>query len=153
MSGPTDVTGFFCAAAAALPTAAHGLPGRVTKLGANRRLMARPHRVLWLIVGLAACGCSRAPQMAPGNQRLIQSLHTAVSSHRSDWLETNAKLVEERRSASQMSDEEYAAFESIIADARTGNWSRALSNVKALAKAQRRTPEEVAKLKSEPRRP
>jgi hypothetical protein len=97
---------------------------------------------------LAASGCGRQPQIAQSNLRLVQSLHTAVSAGRGDWLDANEKLVEERRTAGRMTDEEYAIFHTIITDAKSGNQKQALATVSALAKGQRRSAEEIDKLKT-----
>jgi hypothetical protein len=109
------------------------------------RLIKNWPATIGLCVLLTALGCSRPPQVAPANQKLVQSLKTAVAAGKPEWLESNAKLIEERRTAGQMSDEEYATFQSIITSARAGEWAKALKEVTALAKAQQRPNEEPAK--------
>lgn len=47
-----------------------------------------------------------------------------------------------------MSDEQFAAFESIIEAGRAGNWSDAESDVMRLAKAQHVTPEEAEQIRA-----
>ncbi len=75
--------------------------------------------------------------MGPENFRLIESLQTAVSAKREDWLEQNEKLIAERHAAGKLSDEQHAALEAIVAKARAGQWDEAGSDALALAKAQR----------------
>jgi hypothetical protein len=81
-------------------------------------------------------GCSKPPQMPADGRNLIGSLRTAVSAQRKDWLEENAKLVEKKRSEKKLTDEQYAEFQSIIADARNGNWSAAEKETIRLEQAQ-----------------
>jgi hypothetical protein len=81
-------------------------------------------------------GCGNRPQMPVDSRNLIGSLRTAVSAQRKDWLEENAKLVDKKRSDKKLTDEQYAEFEAIIADARNGDWSAAEMEVIRLEKAQ-----------------
>ena len=98
----------------------------------NRRALA----VVLLVGGLLIGGCSKPPQMPADSRNLIGSLRTAISAQRKDWLEENAKLVEKKRSESKLTDEQYAEFEAIIADARDGNWATAEKEVIRLEQAQ-----------------
>ena len=75
--------------------------------------------------------------------RLVDSLRTAISARRVDWLDNTAKAIAERRATHQMSDEQFAAFESIIELARADRWEEAENEVMRLAKAQRATAEEI----------
>jgi hypothetical protein len=102
-----------------------------------------------LLMGLlVVCGCGGPPQVGANNYRLIDSLRTAVSARRSDWVEDNANLITQRRAAGKMSDETWATFQAIIDLARGGNWADAQSGVIRLAKVQRATPEELERKKS-----
>ena len=93
--------------------------------------------IAWALVGaMALGGCSRAPQIPADSRGLIGSLRTAVSAQRKDWLEQNAKLVEEKHAQSKLTDEQYQEFESIIALGREGKWADAESEAVRLAKAQ-----------------
>ncbi len=102
-----------------------------------------------LLIGLiVVCGCGGPPQVGADNYRLIDSLRTAVSARRSDWVEDNANLIAQRHAAGTMSDETWATFQAIVDLARGGNWADAQSDVLRLAKAQRATPEELEQKKS-----
>ncbi len=81
-------------------------------------------------------GCRRAPQIPPDSRQLIGSLRTAVSARRKDWLETNAKIVEDKHLHDRLTDEQYQEFQTIIADGREGNWREAEAEVVRLAKDQ-----------------
>jgi len=96
--------------------------------------------LLLLVVG---CG---PPRAAPQNQRLIASLRTAISARSSEWLEKNAAVLEERRAAGTMSDEECEAFQAIIDKAKAGKWEDAEEEVIALQKAQRPTREQIERV-------
>ena len=97
--------------------------------------------VLLLVVG---CG---PPQVAPQNQRLIASLRTAISARNSQWIEKNAELLEERRAAGTVSDEEYETFQAIIDKAKAGKWEDAEQEVLAFQKAQEPTREQIDRVK------
>ena len=97
--------------------------------------------VLLVVVG---CG---PPQVAPQNQRLIASLRTAISARNSQWIEKNAEVLEERRAAGTMSDEEYETFQAIIDKAKAGKWEEAEQKVLAFQKVQRPTQEQIDRVK------
>lgn len=104
-----------------------------------------PHRpAMWAGMALALSallGCGK-PQAAPQNRALISALRTAVNTRNEEWLEKNAERVEEQRAAGKMGDEQYEAFQSIIAMAREGQWAQAEEETLAFLKAQRPTREE-----------
>ena len=104
----------------------------------------------WLLAfACAAClqsGCSRHPEVAPDNRRMISSLRTALSTQRADWLAQNVQAIEARRRAGKMSDIEYAAFQSIMNQARQGEWKAAERDAVSFEKAQRPTPEEIERV-------
>jgi len=102
----------------------------------NRHVLA----LLALAVTLTGCG---PPQASPPNRQLIASLRTALSAQNPDWLEQNARILDERRAAGQTSEDEFAAFQAIIQQARAGQWREAERQVMAFQKAQRPTHEEV----------
>ncbi len=103
----------------------------------------------WLVMILAASiGCGGPPQVGAGNYRLIESLRTAISARRSDWLEENAKLASQRQAAGELNNEQFAAFESIITQARGGNWADAENEVIRFAKAQRLSADEIEQRKA-----
>ena len=103
---------------------------------------------MWLAMGLILSmiiGCDR-PQAAPQNRELITSLRTAISVRNADWLEQNVKILEERRAAGKVSDEEYEEFQAIIAKARAGEWETAEREAVAFQKSQRPTPEDIERV-------
>jgi len=90
--------------------------------------------------GLASAllsGCGRQPQMQLKNLRLAESLRTAISAKRTDWLEQNAKLFDERHKSGELSDTEYQALEAILNTAQQGDWATAQTQIIRLEKAQR----------------
>jgi hypothetical protein len=91
---------------------------------------------LALAFAIAICGCSRPPQIPSDSRGLIGSLRTAVSAQRKDWLEQNAKLVEEKHTQQKLSEEQYQEFKSIIGLGREGKWSDAESESLRLERAQ-----------------
>lgn len=103
---------------------------------------------IWFAVALALLtfpGCGK-PQAAPQNRQLISSLRTAVNTQNAKWLEKNAKIVEKRRAAGKMGDEEYGEFQSVIATAREGQWEKAEQQAIAFQKAQRPTRKEMKRV-------
>lgn len=60
---------------------------------------------VWLLVvaslatAAATTGCGIPPQMGAKNYRLGDSLRTAISAHRLDWLDATAKEIEQRTAA------------------------------------------------------
>lgn len=101
-----------------------------------------------LVIGLvlAAAGCG-TQQIAPANRRALQALQTAVSSKKTDWLEDVVKLIDSQLEKGEMSDEEYAVFEPIIAKARAGDWAAAQRDAFALSEGQKPTAEDLEKIK------
>ncbi len=80
----------------------------------------------WLLIAtLVLDGCGQPPQIPADSRQLIGSLRTAVSAKRKDWLEANAKVIEEKRAQNKLTDEQYQELESIISLGREGKWSDA----------------------------
>ena len=77
-----------------------------------------------------------AASAAADSRPLIGSLRTAVSAKRKDWLETNAKLVEQKHSQNKLTDEQYQELETIISLGREGKWADAEQETLRLAEAQ-----------------
>jgi hypothetical protein len=98
---------------------------------------------VWVLSVILGCG---KPQTAPENRGLISSLRTAVNTQNAEWLEKNAKLVEERYSADEMTDAEHEEFQAIIAKARDGKWEEAERETIVFQKAQRPTREEIERV-------
>ncbi len=82
-------------------------------------------------------GCSKPPQMPKSSWKFVGSLRTAVAAKKTDWLEENAKLIDEQRKKNELSDEQYAEFQSIIVPARDGDWETAEKEAIRLEKAQK----------------
>jgi hypothetical protein len=87
-------------------------------------------------------GCSYT-EVQPINLRAISSLRTACSARRSDWLKDNVDLIEKRRAAGEMRDDEYETFMAIVRQAEGGDWSGASAACLAFQKAQRPTAEQI----------
>ena len=98
---------------------------------------------LTLVATAATAGCGSPPQVGATNYRLVDSLRTAISARRIDWLDATAKVVDERHADGKMTDVQFAAFAAILTLAREGQWEQAETEVVRLAKAQRATPEEI----------
>lgn len=101
-----------------------------------------------LVAPALIAGCGGQPQVATQNRELIVSLATAVSARNAQWLESNAKVLEERRSQKLCSDSEYKTFREIIDNARAGDWKTAEAAVYALRDAQRPTADDLKNLES-----
>jgi len=101
----------------------------------------------WWIVAAMLCsvtiGCGRPQASSSENQQLIGSLRTAISARNAQWLEENAKVVEQRRKAGKMDEAEYEEFQAIITMAKEGRWEAAEREVIKFLKAQRPTPEQI----------
>jgi len=93
----------------------------------------------WLVLAaVLLAGCGSSPQLGTENYRLVESLRTAISSRRADWLDDNAKKITARHDAGQLDDAQFAALQAIVDDARSGDWEAAEQAVLELVKAQRR---------------
>ncbi len=78
-----------------------------------------------IVIGLVIAGCSREPQIAKTNVRLIEELRTAIGAKRTDWLKSTEQQIESARKAGKLSDGEYAAIEPIVADGNQSRWNEA----------------------------
>lgn len=96
---------------------------------------------------LAGCG---QPKVQPNNLELTVTLRTALSTQNAEWLAMNVAAIEERHTAGLMNDDEYAAFQSIVATAKAGDWESAERAAVRLQKAQRPTAEQVSRLPGSP---
>ena len=113
------------------------------KINRNTHVVGRWLAAVWVLSVILGCG---KPQTAPQNRELISSLRTAVNTQNAEWLEKNAKIVEERYSADQMTDAEYEEFQAIIGKARDGKWEEAERETIAFQKVQRPTHEEIERV-------
>jgi len=82
-------------------------------------------------------GCGQAPQFAAKDQQLLESLRTAISAHKPEWLEASAKKIDEAHQKGSISDEGFEALQSTIVPARAGDWKQAEQQIIQLEKAQR----------------
>ena len=89
-----------------------------------------------LVAAAVVAGCNRPPQVGTSNQRLVESLKTAVMARNPDWLGENVKLIDQRYQKGEMTDESYEAFQSIIRQANAGDWAAAQDEVLRLSKVQ-----------------
>lgn len=94
-------------------------------------------------------GCGQAT-IQPNNLRLTASLRTALSTKNPEWLKQNEEAIEARRALGEMNDNEYEAFQSILAQAKNGQWEAAERAAVALQKAQRPTQEQLDRLPKTP---
>lgn len=117
-----------------LPTASAAWPRRI---GGCQSAGLRPALFAALTAALFCGGCGRAPQFPAKDQRLLESLRTAVSAHKPDWLEANAKQIDTAHQHGEISDEGYEALHSIVAEARAGDWKAADKQILQLEKSQR----------------
>jgi len=104
--------------------------------------------LLWIAssLALALSGCG-ATQVSPTNRHLLEALQTAVSAKNTAWLDAVEKEVKETRKKGEISDAEFSALESIIRQAKNGNWDTAQSAVFALSDGQRPTAEDLERLR------
>jgi hypothetical protein len=94
---------------------------------------------VWQLIGW----WNRAPAVNYDNLRYIQLLSTAVSSRKPEMVDKVAAAVRHRHADSQMSDQELAHFEEILATVRDGKWEEADRETYDFAAAQlsrRRSP-------------
>jgi hypothetical protein len=105
------------------------------------------HFYYWtlLLAVVILTGCGQA-KIQPDNLKLTTTLRTALSTQNSEWLAQNIDAIEARRTAGEMEDEEYAAFQAIIAQAQAGEWQAAEQAAVKLQKAQRPSQEQIDRL-------
>jgi hypothetical protein len=107
------------------------------------RSRARFSAAVWLILlPTLVSGCGY-PNAQPNNKRLISSLRTALSARNDQWLTANEKRVGERHKQGEMDDDEFAAFQEIIEQARGGDWQGAERAAVDFQRAQRPTEEQI----------
>ena len=112
----------------------------------NAHSKAAPRWIAAAMIGLSMIGCGRPQASSAKNQQLIGSLRTAISARNSQWLEENAKVVEERRTAGELADAEYEEFQTIIAMAKEGRWEAAEREVIKFLESQRPTQQQTERV-------
>ncbi len=77
-------------------------------------------------LGTTLCGCGGEPsQREIRNARAFEALLTAVSLKNQKQFEQDAKLIDERHAAGEISDEKYRELAEIIEKARAKDWAGA----------------------------
>lgn len=90
----------------------------------------------WVIAGTTLCAIAiglifflfywlQPPAVALTNLRYIQSLRTAVSSQRTDYVNKVDEALKLLKDKGELSDPEWEHFQFIIAKARAGDWHAA----------------------------
>lgn len=105
----------------------------------RRRIGRWRAAVLWLALPTALCcgGCGSSQQYSGKDLRLLEALRTAVSAHKLEWLEASAKQIEKAHQQGTITDEGFEALQSVVTEARAGDWKRAEKQIIQLEKAQR----------------
>lgn len=98
------------------------------------------------VFSLLCAGCGHKPQVTGPNRELVASLATAVSARNTVWLESSARLIEQRRTDGQLTDAEYRTLSDIVAQVRAGNWKAAEVAVYALREAQEPTAKDLQRV-------
>ncbi len=70
-------------------------------------------------------GCSAPTEVERGNRRVVDAILTAIAMKNTNWLDDDAKLVEQRYLDGQLTDDEYEQLSSVIEIAKTGDWQAA----------------------------
>lgn len=90
--------------------------------------------ILLMAALLAGCGY---PQAEPENLMQITKLRTALSARNEEWLRMNEEQIAQRHAANEMSQANFDAFQTIIGQARNGDWAGAERAVVDFQRAQR----------------
>lgn len=90
-----------------------------------------------LIVGLLP-GCGQSPQVPFENLRYSAALLTAASSRSPEQLDRVAAVIEDDSRNGRLSDQERAAYDTIITTMRAGRWDDAEAACRQFRKAQLR---------------
>lgn len=90
-----------------------------------------------LIAGLLP-GCGRSPQVPFENLRYSAALLTAASSRSLEQLDRVATVIEDDARNGRLSDQERAAYDTIITAMRAGRWPEAETACRQFRKAQLR---------------
>jgi hypothetical protein len=88
-------------------------------------------------LALALSGCSRPPRFSPENQRVLESLRTAISARKPDWLGSNLNRITELHRQGKLSDEQFQVLRQVVETARAGDWKSAEQQIFHLEKGQR----------------
>ncbi len=102
---------------------------------------------LVIVIGMFQ-GCAGTPQMSSPNRKILESLQTAVSAKKPEWLAAVEDQVSKKRTSHEMSDTEFKAVNAILKKAKSGDWKQALKDSFQLSEGQRPSAQEFASLKS-----
>jgi hypothetical protein len=106
-----------------MPTRTEARTG-VRRAPVYRGPVFRAFVLTWPVLALA--GCDGEPSKREvNNARAFEALLTAVSLKNKTELERDAKIIDERHAASELSDAKYKDLQGVIEKARTGNWDAA----------------------------
>jgi hypothetical protein len=111
-------------------------PAWLRRIGGHRSAALRAALAAALMAALSCGGCGQAPQFSAKDRRLLESLRTAISAHKPDWLEANVKQIDNAHQQGMISDDGFDALQSIIAEARAGDWKQAEKQIIQLEKSQ-----------------
>jgi hypothetical protein len=76
-------------------------------------------------LGLMLSGCGEPSQRELKNRGELEALLTAVSLKNSKELEKDAKRIDDRHHAGELSDSSFQSLNEIIGKARSGDWAEA----------------------------
>ncbi|MHB1558204.1 MAG: hypothetical protein ACYC61_12140 [Isosphaeraceae bacterium] len=83
-------------------------------------------RVRFLALAAACCGCSDEPTPRQvKNARAFEALLTAVSLRNAKEFEQDARLIDQRHDAGEISDSKHRELAEIIEKGRAGDWGAA----------------------------
>jgi hypothetical protein len=74
---------------------------------------------------VAACGCGEPSPRELRNRQELEALLTAVSLKKASELEKDARRIEDRYNAGELSDGRHEDLQAIIKKARAGDWAAA----------------------------
>jgi hypothetical protein len=114
----------------------HGDPPLISLRQHEARLWQRAAAAV-LIAGLLP-GCGRSPQVPFENLRYSAALLTAASSCSPKQLDRVAAVIEDDFRNGQLSNQERAAYDTIITMMRAGRWTEAEAACRQFRKAQLR---------------
>ena len=85
--------------------------------------MQHSRSILILLLATALqTGCTKYPQVEFENLQYVAALRTACSAQNTEWLQQTRQAIESERSANRIGDDEYEAYQSILAKAESGAW-------------------------------
>jgi hypothetical protein len=76
-------------------------------------------------VALLVVGCRGPTQEERDNRRLLDALLTAITIKNSRLLQNEARRLEQRHKAGQLTEEQYEGMKAFIDKARAGDWTGA----------------------------